>query len=321
MMVLHREAAYRIELVRKLRANFRRSRHRGIFPTMIQVQTANRCNGRCTMCPYEATVAQQSKTWMAESLFRSIVTEAAKWTTDVPRTLILTLQNEPFLDPRLEEFVLKAKELLPKGWKTEITSNGTLIDQDRLESLLVSPPDLLNISINAATESTYNEIAPGFDFGQTVANVERIVENSKLNLMLRFVRQKANAAEYRRFKRKWRRLPIHSYLANNRAGSLQDHQHASLSFPALSVFFLRRAAQLAFPACPLLFAQTNVTAEGKVLLCCNDYENEAVMGTLNSSSLYEIFNSPRYRAIRANALEGHYEGICRKCSLRDEWLA
>ena len=139
--------------------------------------------------------------------------------------------------------------------------------------------------------------------------------------MLRFVRQKQNIGEYRRFRRRWRGYPVYSYPVNNRAGSHKGYGTFSVGFPAPIDFVLRRLAKLAYPACPLLFAQTNVTADGRVLLCCNDYEHTTVMGDLDSSGLHDIFNSPRYRSIRDNARKGRYEGMCRRCSIYQEWIA
>lgn len=274
------------------------------------------------MCPYTITVAHQKKKAMSRELFRKILADLAGWesTAGMSRALVLTLQNEPFLDGRLELFIDEARKALPNNWEIEITSNGTLIDGERFESLLISPPDLLNVSINASQESTYADISPGFELRTVQDNVERIAKHGELGLMLRFIKQKSNMGEYRQFRKKWHGIPTFSYPANNRAGSIDRYNSNSIQFSSPIKRFLRIAAKIVYPACPLLFAQANITADGKVLLCCNDFENAAIMGDLNTSSLLEVFNSPRYRAVRENALKGTYEGICKQCSIYREWL-
>ena len=78
-----------------------RAGNRHLFPAVLMVQTINRCNGRCSICPYSYTMHLQPKGVMEEDLFHKIIQECAQ-EKDLVRFVPMA-KNEPLLDPRLEE--------------------------------------------------------------------------------------------------------------------------------------------------------------------------------------------------------------------------
>ena len=73
------------------------------FPRKIQIQTHNRCNFACSMCPYEAAAHLVSRVQMDKDLLRKIIGEVAAENEHVE--LCLMLQNEPLLDRRFLDFL------------------------------------------------------------------------------------------------------------------------------------------------------------------------------------------------------------------------
>ena len=324
---LTREISYKICLLRSLLGNFRPAGSGTILPTVIQLQTYNRCNGSCVICPYPATTAARPEQYLPRDLFDKIISEITGWQQTGPRpgTLVLSLQNEPLLDNRLESFIQQARRQLPADWKIEIVTNGTLLDGERSAHLAACPPDHLSVSLNAFNASTYTRLMPRFRMDTVLQNINQLltVRQLRTGFILRFIKHTANAGEYRRFKRYWnkRGVPVYSYPANNRAGSCLDYPVTRFRYPAIITRLLQGLSRLLIPACPLLFTQASITAAGDVLLCCNDYRNQAVMGNLQHNSLAEIFNAKPYQTIRKQALEGKYAGICKQCSVFREWIS
>ena len=66
--------------------------------------------------------------------------------------------------------------------------------------------------------------------------------------------------------------------------------------------------------CALPFARLWVQSEGKVFLCCQDYNHDEIMGDVNKSSLSEIWFGDKYRRIREELYRKDRTGkICNKC--------
>ena len=55
--------------------------------------------------------------------------------------------------------------------------------------------------------------------------------------------------------------------------------------------------------------------DGRVSLCCADFDGRTVLGDLSTSSIKEIWNAEPYRARPAAHLESGGPDICRSCDL------
>ncbi len=65
--------------------------------------------------------------------------------------------------------------------------------------------------------------------------------------------------------------------------------------------------------CVRPFTQVYVTSDGKLVLCCQDWKFEEVMGDLRQHTLAEIWNNERYRQLRTDLLSRNRTGLCSKC--------
>lgn len=61
------------------------------------------------------------------------------------------------------------------------------------------------------------------------------------------------------------------------------------------------------------FKEMTISYNGNVVLCCQDWSLESVMGNVNESTLDEIWYGKRYRDIRNNLLKNERLGLCAKC--------
>jgi putative metalloenzyme radical SAM/SPASM domain maturase len=84
-------------------------------------------------------------------------------------TLILNGIGEPLLHPGLEDFVRKARRLMPEGSSTGFQSNGMLLDDRRSTALLEAGVDRICLSIDAASADVYRKVRKGAE----VVGVER----------------------------------------------------------------------------------------------------------------------------------------------------
>lgn len=297
-----------------------------LFPLLLQVQTINRCNGKCGMCPYPYTVHLQPREVMDDLLYSKIVDEVVA--EDDFRELVPMVQNEPLLDVRLEERIAEFKQRAKPHQTVEIVTNGTALTPARFEKLVQSGLDTLTVSLSAFTQATYEKLIEGLSWTQVTKNLEAVAASpllARINVFLRYVRQNGNETEFSSFKKYWTRrgLNVSNYEINNRSGALQDYE----SRQPFKSFLFRRARKsmgrkLFKRSCPHAFGIMHVLANGDVPLCANDWQNRHILGNVGRQSIREIYNSPRMNEIRELMEQGHFNEIdaCRDCSFWHEWL-
>jgi radical SAM protein with 4Fe4S-binding SPASM domain len=297
-----------------------------VFPAVLQVQTINRCNGKCGMCPYPYTVHLQPREVMDDVLYTKIVDECVD--EDDFHEFVPMVQNEPLLDIKLEERIAEFKRRAKSHQSVEIVTNGTGLTSGRFEKLVQSGLDTITISLSAFTQATYEKLIEGLSWTQVIRNLEAVAASPSLartNVFLRYVRQNGNEHEFRPFKRYWegRGLNVSNYEVNNRAGTLQDYEKQQ---PIKSFLFKRARKSMGRKvfksACPHAFGIMHVLTNGDVPLCANDWHNRHILGNVREQSIREIYNSPRMNEFRELMEQGRFDEIdaCRDCSFWHEWL-
>ncbi len=296
-----------------------------LFPHVLQVQTINRCNAACQMCPYPYTIHLQPKQIMDDAMFSKIVAECAGH-PDLHEFVPMS-KNEPLLDPKLEERIAEFKAAAGPHQLVEVVTNASALTPKRYEKLLQSGLDLLTISLSAHSETTFNKVMQGLSWSQVRKNLEALSKapTRKINVMLRFVRQRDNDSEFPAFRRYWRGkgFNVVPFNLNNRAGVVKNYAEilpeVGQRLEAISRHVMGRRY---LKVCPHAFSLMHVLENGNVPLCANDWENREILGNVQNNTLAEIYNGPRFQEIRQMMLDGRYEEIpaCKDCSFWKDWL-
>lgn len=99
---------------------------------MVEIETINRCNGKCAFCPSNVNSEKRPFKKMPEEVFKKIVSELKK--LGYSGEVLLEVNNEPLIDVRLKKFASMLKTEVP-SCKVGIITNGTLLTVDKLEDL------------------------------------------------------------------------------------------------------------------------------------------------------------------------------------------
>ncbi len=294
-----------------------------IFPAVVQVQTINRCNAACRMCPYPSTWALLPREVMDDATYRKIAAECAA--SPELHDFVPMAQNEPLLDPKLAQRIREFKVRAQPHQMVELVTNGSALTPARFHQLRDAGLDLLTISVNANSEDVYAEVMAGLHWARLLELLDalRRMGSSHVNIYLRFVTQRANAHEQRAFVRRWRgSFNVMVYDANNRAGAVTDYASIATVKHALTRRMRRWLGPRLFQMCPYVFSVMAIMQNGDVLLCGNDWQVREVVGNVRAASLRDIYNNARMRAVRELMAAGRYDEIpsCRHCSFRHEWL-
>jgi MoaA/NifB/PqqE/SkfB family radical SAM enzyme len=266
------------------------------LPEIVQIESTNICNAKCVFCPRDEMHRRQGI--MSFDLFRKIVDECAELGITHIR---VHNYGEPFVDRKLVEKVRYAKQ---KGIReVGMISNGSLITEPVARGMIDAGLDAINISVDASGREVFESTRIGLKYDKVIANIERLVRlraesgRRRPKLILSFVRQN-NSADEQAFIEHWRAIAdkIHITDLHNWAGTL--HTQSDVNYP-----------------CYRPWLTFTVLWDGRVSLCCADFDGRTVLGDLNTQSIAEIWNAEPYRAVRRLHLESGGPDICRSCDL------
>jgi MoaA/NifB/PqqE/SkfB family radical SAM enzyme len=266
------------------------------MPEIVQIESTNICNAKCVFCPRDEMHRRQGI--MSVELFRKIVDECVELGITHVR---MHNYGEAFIDKRLVEKVRYAKQ----GGIKEVgmISNGSLITDQIARGMIDAGLDAINISVDASGKEVFESTRIGLKYDKVIGNIERLVrlrtESGKRRpkLILSFVRQN-NSADEQAFIEHWRAIAdkIHVTDLHNWAGTL--NKESDVNYP-----------------CYRPWLTFTVLWDGRVSLCCADFDGKTILGDLNTHSIAEIWNAERYRDVRRQHLESGGPDICRACDL------
>lgn len=266
------------------------------LPEIVQIESTNICNAKCVFCPRDDMGRKQGVMDMA--LFRKIADECAALGIEHVR---MHNYGEPFVDRSLVEKVRYAKQAgIPQ---VGMISNGSLITEEAARGMIEAGLDAINISVDASGKDVFEKTRVGLKYDKVIGNIERLVRlrselgRTRPKLTLSFVRQ-GNSEDEQAFIEHWRKIAdkIHVTDLHNWAGTL--NQQSDVHYPCYRPW-------LTFTA----------LWDGRVSLCCADFDGRIVLGDLRTHSIEQIWNADAYRAVRRQHLESGGPDICRSCDL------
>ncbi len=276
------------------------------FPAEIQIETNTACNATCVMCPYPEVSKEMKPGRMDAPLYEKILGECA--TEPTVWRLEPFLNNEPFTDVRMVDWITMAKQRVPHAVVT-VTTNGSLVTPKITDRLIHSGLDAIWFSFNGATKETYEQIM-GLSWDQVKKNIDYLLDKRPPSLrvytnMIDTVPMRGEIAENVRY---WQSRGVQSGASPfvNRAGNVRNFDE------------LNYRAHAAQPArlCELLYRKMYIGYNGDVLLCCMDWRRRVVLGNVRERSLREIWLGDRYQHYRQLHEEGRVNELelCSTCS-------
>lgn len=261
------------------------------------IEITNTCNLDCHFCPKH----QRARRQLSAEEF-DLLTDKVRGKVCF---LYFHLMGEPLLHPLLPQFITMARE---KGFKTVLTSNGTLLH--RAMNLLDTLPHKVQLSLHSHESNARGELS---SYMEEVMNFATQAAAKGTCVVLRLWNQggmdKENElvmdyiAEY--VPRPWKERPDGFRLCDN----LYLEFDRKFEWPSANASSAKREV-----FCKALLKQIGVLSDGSLVPCCLDHNGDVVLGNLFHQSLEEILSSPRAQAM----IEGfqHHtatEALCLNC--------
>ncbi len=134
------------------------------YPYWLNIENTLRCNLSCPMCLQHITGTTRSGIDMDLDLFKKIAEEIFPHTQRV----CWSVAGEPMLAPHFLAF-LDIANAYPI--KTEIITNATLLHRGKTLEKLLPTLDIFQVSLDGATQKTYEKIRVGGKWSQVIANL------------------------------------------------------------------------------------------------------------------------------------------------------
>jgi MoaA/NifB/PqqE/SkfB family radical SAM enzyme len=264
---------------------FRLGTESGFRLTSVNIEVTNRCNLKCIQCP-TTDAMRRPQGLLDYALFEKIVEENPQL-----EFVLLFQWGEPFLHPRVLDMVRACSK---RGIRTMLTSNGTLLRPALRREILESGLTRLTFSVDGVGE-THTRVRgyPYEKLRQTILEfkAERDAAGRGPAIDVSMVVFRDTEPDLEAFRREWdgiadRVQAIPMFVEGKREVRCRELWRGSMV----------------------------VLWDGRVTVCCADYDGDLVVGDARAERLTEIWDGPRLREIRRKHLQGAFPSICARCS-------
>lgn len=286
------------------------------FPKTVAIQTIDFCAHNCSFCPLPDLRKKGfiTKNLMKISLFKKIIREIAANESKVKRVNLYAL-NDPLEDERIVDLIKMARNGLPFT-KIGLSTTGILnFSPEKYLSLKKAGLNSLFISIPSLDRKSYKKLMR-IDALQKVLNkIDDCLNKEKKESIIRIGSPVTKYFDLRTFKdyfEKERNLPVDVWLIENRANLNKNYD--SQIPKKVSKSLLEHG--LKWKRCDRPIDMANIMYDGRIVLCCADWEKKMVFGNVLNDSIENIWKSSKTRKIQKYISLGEYEKIplCKDCS-------
>lgn len=251
------------------------------LPRIIHLETRSMCNGKCSFCAAAVQFGSRPDVWMTNELIDKVLNELSE--LDYSNRLSFYSNNDPYLDKRIFDLILKARKKLP-GAFLELKTNGVVLNWEKVIKSFDNGLDYLHIT----------------DYLDDIRNphrknIQKIVE--KLSQTRRFQGEFDSKNDKARIKISKRYV---GEVLRTRAGSSPNS--VALKEPLTK-------------PCYRPVEMLTIDPSGKVGICSEDVTFEEIMGDVNKNSIEEIWRSEKYIKLREELHNGNraYKSTCAAC--------
>lgn len=283
----------------------------------VYIEITSVCNLACSFCPPTA----RAKGLIKVEQFNNILDEISPHT----KYIYLHVKGEPLLHPRIDQLLDAAHA---KGFKVNITTNGTLIKKNR-EKLLGKPAlRQINFSLHSfdgheGSENREKYLGDILDFVRAAREYNTIISYRLWNLQRDHISDIAA-----RRNRETLDILENEYRLDYR---IEEKVQPGKGVKIAPNIYLNQDHEFRWPSllapedegkgfCHALRSQAAILVDGTVVPCCLDGEGVINLGNVHEKSFGEIVEGERAN----NIVDGFsrreaVEELCRKCGYRQKF--
>lgn len=283
------------------------------FPSQIIVDITEICNLACSHCPHPEFRRSNhyNARHISPELNAKMVDEVNQYGHGFTQYIRYASNGEPLLHPMVYEMIEYA--VIHSGVYVTLTTNGTVMNEVRMQKLIGSGIHMIDISIDAFTPETYAKIRTKGELNITCANVLSLIDwvrssNSNTKVVVSFVEQPLNMHETKDFETFWR---------ENGADSVVIRRLHSCSGAKSDLAIRRREDNSKKNRRPCLYPWERIVlnTEGFLTFCPADWFNSSPVTDYRKNTIRETWQGEFYNRLRDAHLANNLSEFkfCEQC--------
>ena len=273
----------------------------------VSLEAHTVCNQSCYFCP--VSIAPREAHFMPMEQYRDIVRQLTEWRSSIEAVFMINY-NEPTADKRFVEQVGVIREA---GLAPAVLTNGSGLTPDRVDALAaMGGLRFLSINLSTVDRERYRATRGGDHLAKVLKNLDYAKDKAVAERMDIVVLGTGDETHQRDFEEiaarfEGSRFAVSKHRVMDRAGLLQIGAR-----PLKPHQRLRGCDNVG--SRPL--QHLHITPHGKVVLCCEDYYENHVIGDLAQSSVREVLTGHVVAQMRRwvyGLEEAPADFMCRKC--------
>jgi MoaA/NifB/PqqE/SkfB family radical SAM enzyme len=274
---------------------------------IVSLETLTTCNQKCYFCP--VSIAPRPDEEMPAELFERIVDELMAFRPTLDG-VFLQSYNEPTIDRR---FVDLCRTLFAADLPVAVLSNATGLTPAKVDALLEAGRlRYLCINLSTLDPEAYKHDRGADHLGVVLRNLEYLKDKPLADDMRIVVLGELDDAHRAAF------AAIGERFAGSRFTVMMHHATDRAGWLDLGLARPEPIRNLA--GCDLMGSRPiqhlHITPSGKCILCCQDYDENYVVGDVSTNSIVEVLEGDEMAKMRRwtyGVEEAPDDFICRTC--------
>lgn len=288
-------------------------------PVVYNIETTNRCNMRCQMCP-RTTMMTRDIEDIDRQTFLNVVDQIrphsdedwALWKNYcenkygikendeasenhfflyiISKVIQLHGYGDPLLDPHMEEYVRILNE---KGFESYFSCNPANINLPTTYRMMEAGLNYVKYSIESVDDDVHKQIrGQQSNFSDSYNSILKVLEykeKNKLNTTIVITMLDLNRSnqkeDYDKLLNAFKDLDVYIYLKSEDCQWYRKDFHGTKSIHWSEV-------------CKHPWMTMTIKSNGDATMCMEDFNNEIIMGNVKNQTLYDIWHGEKYDEFR-----------------------
>jgi radical SAM protein with 4Fe4S-binding SPASM domain len=299
-------------------------------PYVYNIETTNRCNMKCGMCPRTTMMTRKNED-IDKQTFIEVVKQIRPHTPEewerwkqfcgetynvyendmsenhfflyiIPQVIQLHGYGDPLLDRNMAEYVRILREA---GFLSYFSCNPANIDMERTYEMIDSGLNYIKYSIESVNDEEHRKVRGGaLNFAESRRKIAQILQykkEKKKNLTVVITMLDLNRAnqkeDYDKLLEAFKDLDVYIYLKSEDCQWYRKDFHGTKSIHWSEI-------------CKHPWMTMTIKSNGEATMCMEDYNNEIILGNANTTPLIDIWNGDRYKEFRLQHLRARDQIKC-----------
>lgn len=289
------------------RTIFRQLHFKKMRPEIFVIETVLGCNLRCRECSWGSGQIKRSAGLMSFEKYKIIADKIRPFASYV----YLMVWGEPLLNKDIFKIIKYTSNFA----KTNISTNGQLVNEKNAKELILSSLTDLIVSIDGATQKTYEKYRVGGNLDKALhalklLNKINIENGNPVNIIPQFIVFDHNEHEIEMFDKICLSLGIKPFFKEPYLQKNSNLKHSHLPKYQRNYYQDLPSLKKAAKNCQDAFKVMTILLDGSSVPCCYDNNGTIKFGNIFHQDVMKIWSSPASYNFRHSVYSGDTPSFC-----------